>query len=61
MRYKIKRDDEHKKVDSMTIYIGFEKYRLTENNGTLVVNKMSDGDTDDIFISPICANQIEIC
>ncbi len=46
MRYKIKRDDEHKKVDSMTIYIGFERYRLTENNGKLVANKMSDGDTD---------------
>ena len=60
MKYKIKRDDEPKKVEYITIYIGLERYRLTEKNGNLAVNKMSDGDTDDIFISPKCSNQIEI-
>lgn len=61
MNYKIERDDEPKKVDTIIVYIGLERYRLTESDGDkLVINKMSEGDTDDILISPKCSNQIEI-
>ena len=61
MKYKIERDDEPKELSRITIYIGLERYRLTESNDDkLTINKMSDGDGDNMQVHPRYANEIDV-
>ena len=61
MKYKIDRDDNPKEVTKITVYIGLDRYRITESNeGKLNINKMSDSDSDNIQIHPYCSNEIEL-
>lgn len=49
------------KADKIIVYIGEDRYRLTESvDGKLTVNKMSDGLSDDINIHPRYANEIDV-
>ena len=49
------------KTDKVIIYIGEDRYRLTESvDGKLTVNKMSDGLSDNINVHPRYANEIEV-
>ena len=61
MKFKLNRDDEPKEIRKITIYIRDERYRLTESvDKKLNINKMSDGDSDDINVHPKCGNEIEL-
>jgi len=49
------------KVNKIIIYIGENRYRLTESeNGKLNITKISDGVSDNINIQPVLSNVIEI-
>jgi hypothetical protein len=61
MKFISKRDDVPEEVKSITIYIGLERYRITESvDGKMNINKMSDGDSDNIQVHPRYANEIEL-
>lgn len=60
MEYNLTRDDDKKTVDCIRVYIGLDRYRLTEVNGCLNITKMSDGDTDAISVHPVVSNEIRI-
>jgi len=61
MKYKINKDDEPTEVKTVMIYIGLDRYRLTQsNNDKLQINKMSDGIEENIIVFPRMANVIEI-
>ncbi|MDH4127134.1 MAG: hypothetical protein OEV44_00160 [Spirochaetota bacterium] len=48
-------------ANKIIVYIGENRYRLTESiDGKLTVNKMSDGLNDNINIHPRYANEIEV-
>jgi hypothetical protein len=61
MKFKTKRDDEPQEVTTVTIYIGLERFRLSESvDGKLTINKYSDGDSDLLQIFPRTGNEIEL-
>lgn len=61
MKLKTKRDDEPQEVKTVTIYIGLERFRLSESvDGKLTINKYSDGDSDLLQIFPRTGNEIEL-
>lgn len=61
MKFKAKRDDEPQEVTAVTMYIGLERYRLTESkDGKLNIIKFSDGESDLIKIFPRAGNEIEL-
>jgi hypothetical protein len=62
MKYTTKKHgDETIQTDKIIIYIGEDRYRLTESvDGKLNINKISDGLSDNININPRYANEIEI-
>ena len=61
MKFKSKRDDEPQEVAAITIYIGLERFRLSESvDGKLTINKYSDGDSDLLQIFPRTGNEIEL-
>lgn len=61
LKFRTKRGEDLKEVPYIVIHIGDERYRISHSiNGGLVINKISDGVSDDIIIRPNVANQIEI-
>ena len=53
--------DKATETNKVIVYIGLDRYRLTEsNNGKLTINKMSDGDNDNMQVYPRYANEIDI-
>ena len=61
MKYSTTRDEQPEEVKYLKIFIGLDRYRLTETNqGRLKINKTSDGDSDSINIHPCVGNEIEI-
>lgn len=57
----INRDEELTKVNNIIVYIGDERFRLTESvDGRLNIIKYSDGDSDLIKIHPRMGNEIEL-
>ncbi len=61
MKFKKERDEEPIEVKIITIYIGEERFRLSESiDGKLNINKYSDGDSDLIKINPRTGNEIEL-
>jgi hypothetical protein len=60
MKIKTERRGEVKESKYTVITIGLDRYRLTEIDGRLSINKTSDGDSDLMKIQPITGNQIEI-
>lgn len=60
MTYSTHRDDTPKEIDHLRVFIGLDRYRLTEVNGCLNITKMSDGETDAISIRPVVSNEIRI-
>ncbi len=61
MKFKTVRDEEPVEVKLITIYIGEERFRISESvDGKLNINKYSDGDSDLIKIHPHTGNEIEL-
>ena len=61
MKFKTVRDEEPVEVKLITIYIGEERFRISESvDGKLNINKYSDGDSDLIKIQPRYGNEIEL-
>ena len=61
MKIKTVRDEEPVEVKLITIYIGEERFRISESvDGKLNINKYSDGDSDLIKIHPRTGNEIEL-
>ena len=61
MKLKKERHEEPIDVKIITIYIGEERFRLSESiDGKLSINKYSDGDSDLIKIHPLTGNKIEL-
>lgn len=61
MKFKKERDAEPIEVKMITIYIGEERFRLSESvDGKLNINKYSDGDSVLIKIHPRTGNEIEL-
>ena len=61
MKFKKERDEEPIEVKVITIYIGEERFRLSESiDGRLSINKYSDGYSDLIQIHPRTGNEIEL-
>ncbi len=61
MKYKVNRDDNPAGAITVTIYIGLERFRISESiEGRMEINKMSDGISDNINIHPCVANVIQI-
>ena len=61
MKFKKGRDEEPIEVKIITIYIGEERFRLSESiDGKLNINKYSDSDSDLIKIHPRTGNEIEL-
>ena len=61
MKFKKERDEEPIEVKTITIYIGDERFRLSESvDGKLNINKYSNGDSDLIKIHPRTGNEIEL-
>jgi hypothetical protein len=61
MKFKIHRDIEPVDIDILTIYIGDERFRLSESkDGKLNIIKYSDGQSDLIKIHPRTGNEIEL-
>lgn len=61
MKFKTVRDEEPVEVKLITIYIGEERFRISESvDGKLNINKYSDGDSDLIKIYPRTGNEIEL-
>lgn len=60
MEFKIGCSEHLTQTNTITIFIGEDRYRLTEVDGMLSINKMSDGETDNIRIHPRYTNEIEI-
>lgn len=61
MKFTINRDDDPKEVKRIKIFIGEERFTLTESvDGKLNVHKISDGYSDAIQIFPRVTNEIEL-
>lgn len=65
MKFTTKRDEQPQEVDRVVIYIGDNRYRLTESvDGKLTVNKYCDGelakDSEVVKIYPRTGNEIEL-
>jgi hypothetical protein len=61
MKIKTKRNGELTETDYIVIFIGDERFRLTESvDGKLTINKISDGLSDTINVNPRYANEIDI-
>lgn len=64
MEIRLKRGQPNHEIEdqaSIVIYIGEDRYRISETNqGRMNINKMSDGITDHIRVHPCVANEIEI-
>lgn len=61
MKFKTVREEEPVEVKLITIYIGEERFRISESvDGKLNINKYSDGDSDLIKIQPRTGNEIEL-
>ena len=61
MKIKTKRNGEVNHTDYLIVYIGQERYRITESiDGKMNVNKGSDGNSDLITVHPRTANEIEL-
>lgn len=61
MKIKINRDDTPIEIKRIKILIGEERFTLTESvDGRLNINKISEGDTDEIQVFSRCSNEIEL-
>lgn len=61
MKVRRKREEAFEDVKRVVISIGEVRYNLSESvDGKLVVNKISDGDTDYLMVFPRYANEIEL-
>jgi hypothetical protein len=61
MKFKTVREEEPVEVKLITIYIGEERFRISESvDGKLNINKYSDGDSHLIKIQPRTGNEIEL-
>jgi hypothetical protein len=62
MKIRTKRTTEKTEiVDILIVYIGENRYRLTESlDGFLTINKSSDGSSHGISLHPIVTNEIQI-
>jgi len=60
MEIKTVRQGEFKEVDFLIIQVGLDRYRINTKSNKLIINKISDGSTDDIRILPVTSNEIEI-
>ena len=60
MKYKINEESKFKGSSYITIHIGLNKYRLTENDNKLIINKTSNNEIDKIHILSMYTNQISI-
>ena len=56
MKFRTSRNDEYKEVNRVSIFIGNDKYILTERFGELEVHS-SGGH---LLIQPMCANEVSI-
>ena len=61
MKIKIERQGEIVENKYLVIYIGEDRYRISESiDGKLCINKTSDGDCDLVQIHPRSGNEIEL-
>ena len=61
MNITLNKDEEPKEVKRVKVMIGENKYYLTESvDGKLNINKISDGDSDELKVFPRYANEIEL-
>lgn len=61
MKIKTKRQGEIVDNNYLVVYIGEDRYRITESiDGKLFINKTSDGDSDLVQIHPRSGNEIEL-
>jgi len=61
MKIKIERQGEIVENKYLVIYIGEDRYRISESiDGKLCINKTSDGDSDLVQIHPRSGNEIEL-
>ena len=61
MKIKTKRQGEVNENNYLVVYIGDDRYRITESiDGKLCINKTSDGDSDLVQIHPRRGNEIEL-
>jgi hypothetical protein len=61
MKIKIERRGEIVENKYLVVYIGDDRYRISESvDGKLCINKTSDGDSDLVQIHPIRGNKIEL-
>lgn len=51
---------ETKEVKIVVVYIGENRYRLSENHGNLSIIKSSDGISNKLGVFPINSSEIEI-
>jgi len=61
MQIKTQREGNIIANDYLIVYIGDDRYRITESiDGKLCINKTSDGDSDLVQIHPRSGNEIEL-
>ena len=61
MKIKIERQGEIVENKYLVVYIGEDRYRISESiDGKLCINKTSDGDSDLVQIHPRSGNEIEL-
>jgi len=61
MKIKLQRDGDYLDINMVRIYIGENRYRLTESKDhKLNINKFSDGDSDLLLIYPRTGSEIEL-
>jgi len=61
MKIKIERQSEIVENKYLVVYIGDDRYRISESiDGKLCINKTSDGDSDLVKIHPRSGNEIEL-
>jgi len=62
MKIRIERGDKPVDVQrSIVVYIGHDRFRISESKqGRMIINKASDGISDNINVHPCTANEIEI-
>ena len=61
MKIKIERQGEIVENKYLVVYIGDDRYRISESiDGKLCINKTSDGDSDLVQVHPRSGNEIEL-
>jgi len=61
MKLRIQRDETPIEVKTVTVFIGEQRFRLTESvDGKLNIIKYSDGESDMMNIHPRTGNEIEL-